>query len=549
MGLHELIFIHICLNFLNYILGKYTSQSDQNIQMMISNSQFNCDTDYVNIYNGPSTTHPRVGRICGAAMNNRSISITSKDVFIEFHTDAYDRSLSFNIDIIPSDGVCGGTLDSPQFVFSSPKNGTKYPANIDCEWILRAQTGFHIGLYFPERFMIESSTNCNKDYLQVFDKVDDKWVSLARFCGREVPNFVNSTGREMKVVFHTDNDGDGDGFSAAWTENCGGVFRVKDQAQIITSPRYPEKYPKSIVCNYSLVAEETKSVAVKFLDFELEETARSCNYDNITVYKASIFNFVSPMEEVGTYCWQNSVSTFRYQQRMDIVFRTDSWIERRGFKFEYSTDKCGGNIVAPTRISSVHDENNEGYLPMATCVWNITAPVGNKITIRFEQFDLEHMSGCYLDYVEIYEGHRTVDSSRKARLCGNLTGHAPTVSIQSNKALVKFGTDATVNEKGFTALVLFSKNCDQHIRLDDGSDTLYYLDKMSGQYEGSLNCEYFISAPQGKVIQVKFDQMHLAPCETTAKNDSCTCDYLTIRDGSGPFAESFGMKIDVYRND
>lgn len=245
------------------------------------------------------------------------------------------------------------------------------------------------------------------------------------------------------------------------------------------------------------------------------------------------------MEAVGTYCLNNSVSTFRYMNRIDVVFQTDSFIERSGFKFEYSTDKCGGNITTSTQIGSVADSNGETYLPLATCVWFITAPSDKKIVIRFEQFELEHMTGCYLDYVEVFEGHRTVENNRKARLCGNLTEHTPVVSVDSNKAIVKFATDATVNEKGFTALILFTKNCNQHINLT-ANQPKYTLNKLTDQYEAGLNCEYFINAPEGWVIQAKFNQMHLVPCQTITINNSCTCDYLNIRDGSGPFSESFG---------
>lgn len=432
---------------------KYTSGSDQSIQLTITTSQFDCNKEYINIYNGQSSAHPRITRICGDA-KNQSQSINSKNAFIEYHADSYNPSLGFQIQIVTADGVCGGTLEPPNYIFSSPRNGTKYPANTECEWILRSQPGFHVGLYFTKRFMIEQSTNCNKDYIEAFDKVSDEWKSLGRYCGREMPAFLNSTGREMKVIFHTDRDGDGDGFTATWQENCGGVFKATKQGQFITSPRYPEKYPKNIFCNYSIVADEGLSVNVKFHEFELEETARSCNYDNVTIYKYVLYNSIAPMEKVGTYCWTNSISSFRYLQRIDVVFRTDAWIERRGFKFEYSTDKCGGNISAPTSIGSVRDEIRGTYYPMSTCLWNITAPVGNKIVIRFELLDLEHYTGCSMDFVDIFEGHKTIATKRKARLCGNVTKHAPVVSVSSNKALVQFVTDSSDEAKGFTALIM-----------------------------------------------------------------------------------------------
>lgn len=518
---------------------QFTTNSDQALQVLVTSSALNCETDYINIYNGPSPIHPRVNRICGDAVNNQTIEIRSKNTFIEYHTDRYQRINNFNIQITTMDGICGGTLDAPNFVFSSPKNGTKYPFNAHCEWILRARNGFHIGLYFPQRFMLEASDSCQKDYVQVFDKVGDKWVLLTRFCGRDSPHHVNSTGRYMKVVFHSDDTIDGDGFTAAWNENCGGIFTATNQIQTLSSPRHPDRYPKNLFCKYSIVAaDENQSVNLKFLKFDLEETSRSCNFDNLSIYSAEMYSSEKiATEPMGVYCWHDSITTFRNLRRIDVVFRSDSFLEGSGFLFEYYTDTCGGNITQSSRISSAN-ENGEKYSSLTTCIWNITAPPDKRITIRFEQFNLEKVPGCYLDYVDVYEGHTLEESNRKAKLCGNLTQHAPSIIINSNNAIVKFASDSSIQLDGFSALVLFSKKCNQPIRLSE-SQRSYTLDKITQAYEPLLHCEYFITATEGYIIQAKFIQFHLRPCEEPF-NVTCGCDYLNIRDGAGPFAESLG---------
>lgn len=517
---------------------QFTSNTDRNIQMIINARSMNCETEYLNYYRGKASNRPRMGRICASQpIINQTITITGQSVFIEYHSNNYNPSSHFDIELITSDGFCGGTLLAPNYIFSSPMNGTKYPANTECEWIIRAQNGYHVGLQFIRHFMIESSSNCTKDYISVSVKNGDQFNETGRYCGRDFPPILNSTSREMKVKFHSDDAIDGDGFVASWAENCGGIFRATNQRQVITSPRYPDHYPKNIFCNYSIIADEGQSVTVKFLDFDLEATNNLCVFDNVTIYRGTPYVINSPVEEVGSYCKKNSLTTFRFTQRIDVVFRTDTFIERTGFKFEYGTDGCGGNITESTKISSLHDDSGEGYLPLATCIWFITAPSDKKIIVRFEYFDLETNPGCYLDYVEVYDGHSIVDNKRKARICGNLTEHAPSISIDSNKGLVKFATDATINAIGFSALILFTKNCNEHINLTS-SQPNHVLDRLSGQYEPLLNCEVFITAPKGYVIQAKFSQFHLAPCETV--NNSCTCDYLNIRDGGGPFAESIG---------
>lgn len=516
-----------------------SSKTDRSLQLVVTSSALNCETDYIKIFNGRSSNHPLINRICGDATTNQTIQIRSQYAFIQYHSAQYKASNQFTIDITSADGICGGTLDAPNYSFSSPTNGTKYPYNIHCEWILRAQSGFHIGLYFPQRFMLESSDSCRKDYVQVFDKIGETWKPLAKFCGRDPPNFVNSTGRFMKVIFHTDDTIDGDGFTAAWNENCGGIFTATNQPQIITSPRYPDRYPKNIFCNYSIVAPtDNENVNIKFTKFDLEETSRACNFDNVTIYKSLALNLLPDMEQIGSYCWHDSVTTFRNLKRMDVVFRTDGFIERSGFSFEYNTDGCGGTITQSTTISSMNNDRNV-YLSLSTCIWKIEAPADKKIVVRFEEFELEKVPGCYLDYVEVYEGYELIETKRKAKLCGNLTQHAPSVSINSNKAIVKFGTDASIEEKGFRALILFTKNCNEHIRLSNTQRT-FTLNKLVTEYEPFLNCEYFISAPKGFVVQAKFNQFHLRPCEDGPRNGTCTCDYLNVRDGGSPFTDILG---------
>jgi len=48
--------------------------------------------------------------------------------------------------------------------------------------------------------------------LQVFDYVDDNWVSLQKLCGRDIPPSINSTGSLMRVLFRSNSGGSNNGF-------------------------------------------------------------------------------------------------------------------------------------------------------------------------------------------------------------------------------------------------------------------------------------------------------------------------------------------------
>lgn len=62
-----------------------------------------------------------------------------------------------------------------------------YPNNAECTWEITADNGYSIGLVFVDRFHLESSPNCEKDYVQVIttmrlhcNEIRDKFEKLHR---------------------------------------------------------------------------------------------------------------------------------------------------------------------------------------------------------------------------------------------------------------------------------------------------------------------------------------------------------------------------------
>lgn len=51
-----------------------------------------------------------------------------------------------------------------------------YPNNAECTWEITADNGYSIGLVFVDRYHLESSTNCEKDYVQVTMKWHSKEI-------------------------------------------------------------------------------------------------------------------------------------------------------------------------------------------------------------------------------------------------------------------------------------------------------------------------------------------------------------------------------------
>lgn len=112
--------------------------------------------------------------------------------------------------------------------------------------------------------------------MQIFDWIiadgdnnNGEWKSLGKVCGRNRPTPFNSTSNRMKVIFHSNEAVQSDGFRAVWNENCGGIFKATERINIIQSPSYPNFYPPNAFCNYTIVAPD-EDIIVQFTDFQLE---------------------------------------------------------------------------------------------------------------------------------------------------------------------------------------------------------------------------------------------------------------------------------------
>lgn len=527
--------------------AKYADGYSVSIAIKSLNLKLSCDQEYIKIYNGPTALSPTIGKYCLSEFSRDVVVSQSNTVFIEYHTDNFKENSKdsvFEIKLESASYGCGGVLSKNNFKFKTPLYDKPYPPNTECIWEIRGERGYHIGLAFYDRFFIEASENCTKDSVEVFDFVDNDWKSLGKRCGRDVPKPFNSTTEKMKIIFRSDASTNGDGFSAEWSQNCGGVFPVEETAKILSSPGYPKAYGSSLTCNYTLVAPSTNSfINFKFLDFQVETTGSKCLYDNLTIYKrpdyASDQYTVEP-EKVGTYCGVNNPGKFRHRGMSSLIFKSDRWVERKGFQIEYKLDECGGEVSNNTLIKSPTLEPTAGYAYLGTlfCIWNIRAPSEKKIIIKFENFSMEHSDYCSFDYVELFNGSLIDDKLRLAKVCGNLTGLIKPIIVDNNKAVLRLKTDQTHSFVGFSALILFKPKCDKIIELTNNSRSIV-LDRLDHIYNESVECIFKVKAEPMSNINMTFNEIHLSYCnpDQNVTKHECDCDYLEVLDGNGPFSD------------
>jgi hypothetical protein len=91
----------------------------------------------------------------------------------------------------------------------------RYENNIECDWLLRVHPLERIQIKFT-LFDLEAHTRCRFDYLELRDGDNSESPLINRFCGREIPRPVVSTGNKVWVKFRADSTFTGQGFRAEY---------------------------------------------------------------------------------------------------------------------------------------------------------------------------------------------------------------------------------------------------------------------------------------------------------------------------------------------
>lgn len=511
-----------------------------------------CLTEYIVIYDGPTAASPVLSILCDSLFPRNGLVSQKSTIFIHYHTNDYvggSKNSVFELKVSSASDRCGGILSRGNTGFKTPLYGKPYPHNTECIWEIRSEPGTHIGLAFVDRFFIEDSENCTKDYVEVFEFYDSEWRSLGKRCGRNVPQPFNSTTERMKVMFRSDASGSGDGFSAVWNQNCGGVFEATSTLTAIFSPGFPNNYLPNLFCNYTIIAPPKSYLELNFPEFSLETTAFKCSEDNVTVFKSPDYLYDpsqwSPLEKLGVFCGKNGPPPQRIRTIASVIFQTDPWVQKQGFTFTYKLEACGGSVTAAEMITTPEIDVSLGvYRGPMDCQWNITAPLGKKIVIKFEKFSMGQSTECYSDFIELFNGTKVDSSQRLAKMCGNLTNIIKPIVTESSEAVLLWRTEQNTANIGFSAAIYFRPMCDKKIEIT--SDHSFLLDMSNSNFSESMECIYKIVGEPLSSIKMTFTSINLSICDPDIKSARCDCDYVEVHDGNGPFSRPIGEKYCGY---
>ncbi|XP_073446315.1 CUB and sushi domain-containing protein 3 isoform X7 [Dendrobates tinctorius] len=488
-----------------------------------------------------------------------SVSVVCEDGFIKTQgTETItcmliDGKIMWSGPIPRCEAPCGGHFSAPSGVILSPGWPGYYKDSLNCEWVIEAEPERSIKITF-ERFQ----TELNYDVLEVHDGPNLLSPLVGSYNGTQVPQFLFSSLNYLYLLFTTDDSRSNNGFKihyesvtvdthscldpgipvhghrygydfsfgstvsfgcqAGYTLSheepllceknhwwshplptcdalCGGD--VRGPSGTILSPGYPEFYPNSLNCTWTIEVTHGKGVQFTFHTFHLEDL-----HDYLLITENG--SFTQPLARLTGSELPAAINAGLYGNfRAQLRFISDFSISYEGFNItfsEYSLEPCEdpgipqygrrhgnnfavGDLITFTCSSGYRLEgvleiiclgggrrvwsaplprcvaecgasatNNEGILLSPNyplnyennheCIYSIQVQAGKGINISARTFHLAQG-----DVLKIYDGKDNTAHLLGAFTASSLRGL--TLSSTSNHIWLEFNSDSEVNDEGF----------------------------------------------------------------------------------------------------
>uniref|UniRef100_A0A8D1F7M9 Tolloid like 2 n=1 Tax=Sus scrofa TaxID=9823 RepID=A0A8D1F7M9_PIG len=175
-----------------------------------------CAYDHLELYDGPDSLAPVLGRFCGSKKPDPVVA-SGSSLFLRFYSDASVQRRGFQA---MHSTECGGRLKAEvqtKELYSHAQFGdNNYPSQARCDWVIVAEDGYGVELIF-RTFEVEEEADCGYDYMEAYDGYDSTAPRLGRFCGSGPLEEIYSAGDSLMIRFHTDDTINKKGFHARYT--------------------------------------------------------------------------------------------------------------------------------------------------------------------------------------------------------------------------------------------------------------------------------------------------------------------------------------------
>ena len=347
-----------------------------------------CSNDYVALYKNNEISYDnKLGNYCGFSIPKETLK-SRGTMLINFVTNDIIEDVGWSAEF--SVEKCGKKVKdiSGRITNYHASNDDGDHNNLNCTWQFEAlDPTLVVSLRKWSEFDIEYSPTCAFDYIAIYDGPNTLAPYVGRYCGKEPPRYIRSTGSTLTLEYITDDYITSAGFTVEWAQTlgpqqgCGGKIDVTTTGHIV-SPTNPDNgnYYPDLTCVWELSTEN--ALRFSFKKFILE--------DRETEYTGACFDFVEIIDGphlsdrviFGPQCGTLDPFIVKGSSQMNhIIFISDPFDEYEGFDIEYAPyiSNCGGDLIANDEVKTLkwdYDGTN------SNCHWNIKTDPGHYVHIE-----------------------------------------------------------------------------------------------------------------------------------------------------------------------
>ncbi|KAG5453280.1 Cubilin [Clonorchis sinensis] len=280
-----------------------------------------------------------------------------------------------------------------------------------------------------------------------------------------------------------------------------GFCAIGVPAVVITSPNYPQPYPRNMSWLFIFVQPEGCSHRLEFSEFQLDN-----GHDYVNISDDSRFPGTTWTRSEKPPPIQTAKTELILKMTSDDIYQEAGFLANYSRKGNRTSDRaasesmyaCSSTLDSGTITSPGYPNDYPNSLQYS---WIIMQPEGCTIQLNFSEFLLQRR----FDYVSVYN----VFKYELGDTLGQWSGEElpPSVQSTSNRMLITMRTDDSGTRKGFAA----------SYKTGSTKCTIYHTLPASGfespgfplGYHGKLNMTWHISQPEGCIIHIRFSHFEM----------------------------------------
>lgn len=292
---------------------------------------------------------------------------------------------------------------------------------------------------------------------------------------------------------------------------------------MVESPNFPDPYPHSRNCTWTIEAPRGNRINASFSHFDIEDAhprSQSCVYDYLKAWETDARGS-RPTNQIGTYCGSVHPGLLHSNlEQVNLQFLSDASVAGNGFRLEWVVDGCGGVLRKYSAVFSSPDYPNV-YPINVICEWKIETAPGTSVQLLIDDFDLEGARNCEFDSLTVYAGPDDT-SPLLTSLCEKRAQNVSLVSL-GNHMFVRFKSDGSIRGKGFTARYTTNPHgCGGRMTAPSGS---IHSPNYPNAYDSNDDCSWIIQVDPNHRVQFNFIDFDVEP------HSNCSYDYVALYDG------------------